>query len=203
MRQIGLALFLASTIACGGGSGAGPSPTPNPTPPPPTHVDLTGTVVDLASKPIAGATIKALDGADAGRSTVTDGGGNYTLTQMTANNVNLSCTAPTYAEERFGLNLSVSHVVNWKLKTAQPWHVQGIGDNVFDMPTYITRVAITGDYNKNSSNFIVRIGGHLIVNELVGTFWNQTHFAGTYTTSGGVVEITNSSGVTWGFTEVR
>ena len=82
--------------------------------------------------------------------------------------------------------------------------ISGSGDNVFDMPTSVTRVKITGDYPSRSTNFIVKIGGRLIVNELLGTSWpNGPHFEGTYVTTGGTVEITNSSGVVWTFTEVR
>lgn len=83
------------------------------------------------------------------------------------------------------------------------WSKAGSGDTVFDMPTHVSRVKITGDYTKNSSNFVVYIGGRLIVNELVGTGWGTTHFEGTYVTSGGVVEIKLSSGVAWTFMEVR
>jgi hypothetical protein len=79
----------------------------------------------------------------------------------------------------------------------------GSGDTVFDLPSYVTRIRITADYTAFTSNFIVRIGGRLVVNELVGTAYNQTHFDGTYAISGGTVEITNSSGVRWSFTEVR
>lgn len=71
------------------------------------------------------------------------------------------------------------------------------------MPTSVTRVKITADFPGRSSNFIVKIGGRLIVNELLGTSFTGPHFEGTYVTTGGVVEITNSSGVTWTFTEVR
>ena len=82
--------------------------------------------------------------------------------------------------------------------------ISGSGDNVFDMPTTVTRVKITGDYASRSTNFIVKIGGRLVVNELLGTAWpNGPHFEGTYVTTGGVTEITDSSGVLWTFTEVR
>lgn len=79
----------------------------------------------------------------------------------------------------------------------------GSGDTVFDMPTSVTRIRIQADYGAFSSNFIVHIGGNHIVNELLGTSWGKTHFDGTYLTTGGVVEITNSSGVSWSFVEVR
>ena len=80
----------------------------------------------------------------------------------------------------------------------------GTGDNVFDIPSYVTRVKITGDYSGNSSNFIVYIAGKLVVNELVGRGWGQTHFEGTYLIAGGgVAQVQLSSGVSWTVTEVR
>jgi hypothetical protein len=80
----------------------------------------------------------------------------------------------------------------------------GTGDNVFDMPMYVARVRIVGTYTGYSSNFIVYIGGRLIVNELLGTGWGTTRYDGTLLTGGGgIVQITNSSGVSWSFTEVR
>ncbi|MEO8484300.1 MAG: choice-of-anchor D domain-containing protein [Acidobacteriota bacterium] len=81
--------------------------------------------------------------------------------------------------------------------------MSGTGDTVFTMPTSVARVKITADYTRNSSNFIVKVGGRLVVNELIGTGWGTTHFEGTYAVTGGQTEITNSSGVAWSFTEVR
>jgi hypothetical protein len=83
--------------------------------------------------------------------------------------------------------------------------VAGSGDNVFDMPTTVARVKITGDYGNFVSNFVVKIGGRLVVNEILGTSSIAVgpHFEGIYATTGGVVEITNSSGVSWTFTEIR
>ncbi len=82
--------------------------------------------------------------------------------------------------------------------------VTGTGDTVFDIPTRVTRIKISGTYTRNSSNFIVRIASSLVVNELLGTGWNQTTFEGTYLIrGGGTAEITKSTGVEWTFTEVR
>lgn len=86
----------------------------------------------------------------------------------------------------------------------EPFTRSGVGNTVFDMPTDVARVRIVATYNQNSSNFIVKIGGRLIVNELMGTAWGQTRYDGTHLTGGGgVVEITNSSGVAWSFEEQR
>jgi hypothetical protein len=90
------------------------------------------------------------------------------------------------------------------IRTGPLWTVSGTGDNVFDIPPGFSRVQIEGRYTRNSQNFIVRIGGRLLVNELMGTFWDQTYFVGTYQiTSGRTVEITGSSGVAWTLPEVR
>lgn len=82
-----------------------------------------------------------------------------------------------------------------------PFRRAGVGDTVFDLPPGVTRLRITGTYTANSSNFIVYVGGRLIVNELLGRGWGMTHFEGTYVVSGTVVEIRSSSGVAWTFTE--
>jgi hypothetical protein len=80
----------------------------------------------------------------------------------------------------------------------------GTGDTVFDMPIDVARVRIIGIYSGNSSNFVVRIGGRLIVNELLGTGWSMTRYDGTLLTGGGgTVAITLSSGVQWSFEEIR
>lgn len=83
------------------------------------------------------------------------------------------------------------------------WTMSGVGDSVFDMPTYVTKVRVVGTYTRNSSNFIVRVAGRLLVNELIGTGWSSTTYDGTLVTTGGQVAITSSSGVSWSFTEVR
>jgi hypothetical protein len=83
------------------------------------------------------------------------------------------------------------------------WSRSGVGDMVFDMPTTVSRVRIVGTYTGYSSNFIVWVGHDLLVNELLGTGWGPTRYDGTLLTTGGVTQITHSSGVSWSFTEVR
>lgn len=86
-----------------------------------------------------------------------------------------------------------------------PWSQSGIGDTVFNMPVDVARVHVVATYPGNASNFVVWINStRLLVNELLGTGFGQTTYDGTLLTGGGgVVSITNSSGVTWSFTEVR
>ncbi|MCG2814490.1 MAG: Ig-like domain-containing protein, partial [Candidatus Aminicenantes bacterium] len=89
-----------------------------------------------------------------------------------------------------------------KLTVRSLWSRSGVGDMVFDMPTYVSRVRVVGTYTGYSSNFIVHVGGRLLVNELLGTGWGTTRYDGTLLTTGGVVEIKYSSGVLWSFTQV-
>ncbi len=89
------------------------------------------------------------------------------------------------------------------VRTGPPWERSGTGNTVFDMPMSISRVRIVGTYRSNSSNFIIRVGGRLVVNELLGRSWGMERYEGIHQVTGGVVEITNSSGVEWSFVEVR
>lgn len=81
----------------------------------------------------------------------------------------------------------------------------GVGDTVFDMPLDVARIRVVGTYNGSSQNFIMRIGGRLIVNEIIGTCCgNVPRYEGTLLTGGGgLVEIRSSSGVSWLIEEIR
>jgi len=80
----------------------------------------------------------------------------------------------------------------------------GTGDTVFKLPASVSVLDITGRFEGGSSNFVVYIGGDLKVNEIIGTRWPSTSYSGRVTaTPGGLVEITNSNGVSWSITEVR
>ena len=72
------------------------------------------------------------------------------------------------------------------------------------MPRDVARVRIIATYTGSSSNFVVDINWNLIVNERLGTAWNQTRYGGTLLTGGGgFLGITKSSGVAWLFEEIR
>ncbi len=83
----------------------------------------------------------------------------------------------------------------------QLWTRSGQGNTVFDMPTYIRRVHIRGVWNgRDTSNFIVRIAGRVVVNEILRS---SITYEGVHLTTGGVVEIVSSNSIAWTFTEVR
>ena len=79
----------------------------------------------------------------------------------------------------------------------------GTGDAVFNLPTGVTRIRIKGSFVGVNSNFIVRISGQLVVNQILDASKGTSDFEGTYLIDGGgVVEITNSNGVAWNFAAV-
>lgn len=85
------------------------------------------------------------------------------------------------------------------------WTTSGAGNDVFDRPSHVERVEITGTFTGSSSNFIVHCGTQLVVNELLGTSFGPTEYSGTHLLDAGCnpIEITNSSEVSWTFEEVR
>lgn len=83
----------------------------------------------------------------------------------------------------------------------------GTGANVFDMPTYIRRVRVTGTYTGRCENFVIWIGGRLVVNEILGTcsVADSRNYNGTHELQGttGVVRVEQSTAIAWTITEVR
>jgi hypothetical protein len=108
-----------------------------------------------------------------------------------------------------GDQTSGSNIVNFLgqgINNAPLFTRSGSGANVFDMPTSVRRVRIFGDYGGSCENFVVKIAGRLVVNEILGSCSVATsgrHFDGTYATSGGLVAVTQSTGVSWTFVEER
>jgi hypothetical protein len=85
--------------------------------------------------------------------------------------------------------------------TAEIWTRAGQGNTVFDMPVWVRRVRIQGTWNRTgNSNFIVRVGGSLVLNEILR---DSITYDGIHLVSGGVVEIVSSNNIAWAFTEVR
>jgi len=169
----------------------------------PKVVSLTGTVLAVGGARLAGATVRILDGVNAGRSATTTGTGDYVIEGLSIDDANVSARANGYEQAAKGVHINGTNRLDFTLRTLVPWTRSGVGNTVFDMPSYFSRVRIIGIYTGYSSNFIVRIGGRLTVNELVGIGWGQTRYDGVHNNSGGVVEITNSSGVSWSITEER
>lgn len=83
------------------------------------------------------------------------------------------------------------------------WSKSGVGDSRFEMPKYVSQVQVIGTFTGYRTNFQVYINGILLLWKLLGTSWGTDPvFERTYLTNGGVVEIVDSGGVSWSFTEV-
>ena len=214
-----LAMLVPACGGSGGGSPASPTPTPTPTPPPVTvtAVTVTGpgcTPGVQSGQGLCSTTVPTAIGSTlqlTATAAMSDGSASNVTEQATWNSSKTTVATVTRGLVTFRApgECDITAAYQGKLggntiRVDPPiWAKTGTGDTVFDMPTYLSRVKITGDYTKNSSNFIVYVAGRLIVNELLGTGWGATHFEGTYLMSGGIVEVKLSSGVAWSFAEVR
>ncbi len=158
-------------------------------------VAVFGVVSDAnTNRPVADVTVSAANGP----STRTDGNGYYHLAPVPGGSVTLSYSASGYNGQTNAV--SVNADTRRDVRLVPYWRASGVGDTVFDMPTSVRRVRIKGYYPSRSSNFVVKIAGRLVVNELLGTAWpGGQRYEGLFTTTGGLVEITISRDVQWEF----
>lgn len=199
--RLALVAALGLLSACGGTSATSPTPTPTPTPVTPTTFTLTGQVTSTSGAALSGATVRIVDGANAGRSTTTSAGA-YSLPGLSLSGFTLTASAANYVASSQGVTLTSNQSVNFQLAPTPLFTVSGTGNTVFDMPASVARVRIQGRWlNRDTSNFVVRIGGRLIVNEILRTVltYDAIHLTG----GGGVTEIVSSGAIAWTFTEVR
>jgi hypothetical protein len=83
-------------------------------------VALTGTVASDAGARIAGATVTALDGVNAGRTTTTDSSGVFHFDGLTFGNDNFSATATGFFDDRRGITVDGTATINFVLRTPPP-----------------------------------------------------------------------------------
>ena len=168
-----------------------PTPAPTPTPQPPPTVSLTGVVRAENGSVLVGATVRILDGANAGRSTRTGNSGGCRFDGLTSENANLSAVASRYDESRSGLFIDGTNTLNFTLRTTVPWGVTG--------------VAITGSYTGSSQSFMMWCGSSLLVNVILGTsVGHSTTYSGEHPTPSCTAMHTEmSTGVSWSVTELR
>jgi len=125
-----LVALAAVSAACGGGS----SPT-NPTPggsttPPQTTFTLTGAVTETAPSAfnkIPNATVEVVDGVNAGKSTVTDGAGNFRLPNLQQSTFSVRASASGYVSASRSVDLSADRSVTIQLNPAGPRTIFGAG----------------------------------------------------------------------------
>lgn len=95
-------LIVMAALGCGPRPGStpmapSPSPTPVPPPSPPAHLVLNGYVYDTAFRPVGGATVRLLDGAQAGASTQSNETGRFSFTGTFADPTTVEVSKDGYA----------------------------------------------------------------------------------------------------------
>lgn len=207
MKRLIIVALLCS--ACGGSSPT--TPTPTPTPPPPAAPTVSSVSVSGGGCSNGGTCSAPTNFQLTAIATLSNGTTQTVTTQAAWSSTNPSVASVsgsgTVTVQNAG-GADITAVYQGKLggvtvSVPPAWSQAGTGNNVFDMPTFVSRVRITGRYTGFTTNFIIKIGGRLTVNELLGTGWPSTTYDGTHAVTGGQVEITNSSGVAWTFTQVR
>jgi hypothetical protein len=208
--------------ACGGDKGGGSPTSPSPPASDNTRVIAIDGELNFGDVTIGETGEKALHIWNRGTSPMTvtgltgPGGISATWTNGTiAPNTVQSLTvrfAPTEERSYSGtLTVNGNHTSGTNTKPVNargvrpPFSRSGVGNTVFDMPTSVRRVHITGRYDQRCENFIIWIGGRLVVNEILGTcsIGSGPTYSGEHLVSGGVVEITGSNGVAWSIQELR
>jgi PKD repeat protein len=134
MRKCALLFVCLLLVGCGDDDGPttpttptpapapAPAPAPPPTPPAPTTATLTGATRNSNGQLIGFVSIRVVDGADAGRNTVSDAfTGGYRLELLTAGNVTLSATGEGFLEDRRSFTLvNGNNTLDFTLATAPP-----------------------------------------------------------------------------------
>lgn len=200
-RRLSAPIVLLALLvgACSGDSGPSLPTAPSP-PPTPQTLSINGYVGDQSSgAPIGNASVRA----GSGQMTTTRGDGYYELTGLAAGTITITASADRYNSRSQSVTASTSQRVDLELTPF--FRRTGSGAQVFDMPTGVSRVRIVGSYPGFCENFVVRIGGRLVVNEILGTCSVAVgpRIDGTYATTGGVVEVTRSSGVSWEIEQIQ
>jgi hypothetical protein len=196
-------VLAASLLAASCGSSTSTTPTSTATTTTTTYT-LTGIVTSTTTgAAIVGASVTVAGGANPGLTTTTDSGGNYSLAGLAASVFTVDVSATDYNPVADPVTLTANQTLNVPLSPTPLFVMRGEGNATFNMPTAVSKVHITGAYLGVTSSFVVTIGGKVVVNDLVGSQWTPAVSDGTYATTGGTVAITNSTDVTWTFTEVR
>jgi hypothetical protein len=199
-------IVLVALFAAGcGSSSTAPTAPPVVTPPVAQTFTLNGTVTSTTGGPVSGALVRVVDGANAGKSTTTTSGGAYSLAGLAVAGQTVNASATNYVATSKGVSTTSNQTLDFQLAPTPIFTQSGVGDNVFSIPSTVSKVRIQGTPSTACQNFVVKINGSLVVNVILGTCSvadTKTH-DGTYLISGGTVQITISSGVSWNFTEVR
>lgn len=204
IRPCGVLLPLVLLLGCGGYK------TPLA---PSAAVSLVGTVTTQDGATLAGASVRVVDGVNAGKSTMTNNEGEYRFDGLTAGIGNVTAAADSYDPVTMSSPINGTAPLNFTLRTSTPWSTAGFGSAVFEMPSYVVSVHIVGLNTGVASDFIVRVGACTIVDDRLGVGQFRTLSEGSYLVSEAgnpppppptrVVKIVGSPGLSWSLTEDR
>ena len=180
---------------------------------PSAAVSLVGTVTTQDGARLPGASVRVVDGVNAGKSTTTNNEGEYRFDDLTAGIGNVTAAADSYDPVTMSSPINGTAPLNFTLRTSALWSTTGVGSAEFDMPSYVTSVHIVGVNTGVASDFIVRVGACTIVDDRLGEGQFRTVSDGSYlVTEAGtpppppptrLVKIVGSSGLSWSLTENR
>jgi len=209
MKRTLITLLAIVTISCSDETPTSPSTDgatagPRQTLLPEMVAPLTGGVFSTTGAPIAGATVLVLDGLSSGTTVTSDANGQYRFERLPRANTNLSATAVNYIEDRRGVHINGSDVLNFTLDPTPLFTRSGTGNDTFTLPETVTRMNISGRWSGSGSpTFSVRLAGRVIVNQNLRTTTTYEAVHPAAANGGGLVEVINSPSVAWTVTEVR
>lgn len=198
-------------VACGGGKDNPTQPTPatTTTVPAVTLYTIMGTIAGAGGGGLSNASVRVDGGSSSGQVVNADGSGHYSISGLKFEGFQIVASAPGYISSSRGSMLTSgvqTATANFSLIPEAPFSRSGIGDTVFDIPSYVTRVRIQANYPGSCQNFAVQIAGRLVVNIILGTcsVADARSLDSTYLiTGGGTAQITISTGVNWTISEAR
>lgn len=118
MGSVFVSILLA--LSCGGGKS---SPTTPSQPPAATTVSLSGRVTETVGSapfPIEGATVSFADGSNAGKSTTTNGNGDYQFSGLQKGGFTINVSADGYQAQGFAITLSADTTRSFTLSPSGP-----------------------------------------------------------------------------------
>jgi hypothetical protein len=162
-------LFLVIAIGCGGGNSTTTSPS-SPTPTANTF-SLSGLVTNSADgTTISGATVSIADGPNAGKSTTTDGSGNYGFMGLQQAGFTVSVSASAYASQSRGVTLTSNQTLSFQL-TLTTFTLNGtVTDGTSGAMLPNSLVQVTEGVNAGKSATTDSTGTYAIAGLTPGTF---------------------------------
>ena len=202
---------LTMTIGCGGSptspSGPPAGPAPSAPSPAPTYT-VTGKVIKGADFVFVGATVTIIDGPNAGMTTTTGPDGKYGFSGLKFAGFSVAASAPGYVTVSRGIRLTEgvyeSTGADLTLLPEGIWSVSGHGSTTTgEMPRWVTRVRITGEYRGRLSGLTLFVGSKLIVMVQLGTDVGRFTYDMEHDVTPSEIRVISQPDLAWSVQELR